>query len=98
MNESASEQYLEREKRLTQAIELKIPDRVPVIANMGYFPARYTGITCEAAWYDYDRWLEAYKKTLQYFQPDIFTIQSFFPGKALEYLDPRSIRWPGKKD
>ena len=95
MNRTAEEQYLEREKRLTEAIELKIPDRVPVIANMGYFPARYTGISCEAAWYDYDRWLEAYKKTLQDFQPDIFTFQPFFPGKALEYLEPRSIMWPG---
>ena len=64
MNGTASEQYMEREKRLAEAIELRIPDRVPVIANMGYFPARYTGITCEAAWYDYDNWLEAYRKTL----------------------------------
>ena len=43
MNESASEQYLEREKRLTEAIELRIPDRVPVIANMGYFPVTLHG-------------------------------------------------------
>jgi hypothetical protein len=85
----------EKEKRAVDAIELRIPDRVPVIAGMGYFPAKYTGITCEAAWYDYDKWLAACKKTLQDFQPDFTSPQPFFPGSAYEHLEPRIVRLPG---
>jgi hypothetical protein len=83
------------EKRVTDAIQLKIPDRVPSITGMGYFPAKYTGITCEAAWYYYDGWLAAYRKTLRDFQLDMITFQPFFPKKAMEYLELKSIRWPG---
>jgi hypothetical protein len=85
----------EREKRVTDAIQLKIPDRVPIICSMGYFPAKYTGIPCSAAYYDYDAWYAAYKKTLQDFQPDMIYQQPFMPGKALEILNPRQMRWPG---
>src|ERR1035437_6623300 len=95
MEESVKKLYLEREKRVMDAINLKIPDRVPIIAGIGYFPARYTGITCEAAWYDYDGWLAAYKKTLQDFQPDIITIHPFTPGAVNEILRPTAMRWPG---
>jgi hypothetical protein len=85
----------EREKRLMDAIQLRIPDRVPVTCPIGYFAARYTGIPYSAAYYDYDAWYAAYKKTLQDFQPDSVLAQGFTPGKALEILDPKQMRWPG---
>ncbi len=85
----------EREKRLMDAIQLRIPDRVPVTCPIGYFAARYAGIPYSAAYYDYDTWYAAYKKTLQDFQPDSVFPQGFTPGKALEILDPRNMRWPG---
>jgi uroporphyrinogen-III decarboxylase len=85
----------EREKRIMDAIQLKIPDRVPVICAMGYFPAKYTGIPCSAAYYDYAAWYAAYEKTLKDFQPDLIYQQGFTPGKALEILDPKQMRWPG---
>jgi len=85
----------EREKRVMDAIQLKIPDRVPVICAMGYFPAKYASIPYSAAYYDYDAWYSAYKKTLQDFQPDMIYQQPFASGKALEILNPRQMRWPG---
>jgi len=85
----------EKEKRVMDAIHLKIPDRVPIICGMGYFPAKYAGIPSSAAYYDYDAWLAAYKKTLKDFQPDFIFAQTFSPGKALEYLNPKQTRWPG---
>ncbi|MFC1949526.1 uroporphyrinogen decarboxylase family protein, partial [Chloroflexota bacterium] len=85
----------EKEKRITDAIRLKIPDRIPIICGMGYFPAKYTGIPSSAAYYDYDAWLAAYKKTLRDFQPDFIFPQAFTPGKALEILAPKQSRWPG---
>jgi uroporphyrinogen-III decarboxylase len=85
----------EKEKRIMDTIRLKIPDRVPVITGMGYFPAKYVGIPCSAAYYDYDAWYDAYKKTLKDFPADIIFPQGFTPGSALEILDPKQNRWPG---
>ena len=92
---SARQLREEREKRITDAIALKIPDRVPIICGMGYFPAKYMGIPCSAAYYDYEAWYDAYKKTLQDFPADLIYPQNFTPGKALEILNPRQTRWPG---
>ena len=45
-NKTAEELRREREQRIMDAIHLKIPDRVPVICGIGYFPARSAGIPC----------------------------------------------------
>jgi uroporphyrinogen-III decarboxylase len=94
---SPQELRREREQRITDAINLRIPDRVPVSCELGFFAARYAGMPCSAAYYDCDSWLDAYRKTLRDFQPDISFIRPFSPGKALEYLDPKHLRWAGYK-
>ncbi len=86
---------LEREKRIMDAIQLKIPDRVPIIAGGGYFPAKYVGIPFSAAYYDYKAWYEAYRKTLPEFPADMIFHHGFTPGKALEILELKQMRWPG---
>jgi hypothetical protein len=95
MEKTARQIRKERDKRIMDAIQLRMPDRVPIICAMGYFPAKYTGIPCSAAYYDYDAWYAAYEKTLKDFQPDLIYPQPFTPGKALEILNPRQMRWPG---
>ncbi|MCX7912158.1 MAG: hypothetical protein N2506_04270 [Dehalococcoidales bacterium] len=92
---AAKELRREREKRIMDTIQLKMTDRVPVISSIGYFPAKYAGIPCSAAYYDYDAWYNAYKMTLKDFQPDMIYVQPFTPGKALEILEPKTMRWPG---
>ena len=84
-----------REKRVMDAVRLKVPDRVPVCTPIGYFAAKYTGIPCSAAYYDFDAWYAAYKNTLSDFQADMVFIQPFTPGRVLEILHPKAIRWPG---
>ncbi len=44
--------YQERIKRVQDAIELREPDRVPIIGQFGFFPAKYAGITCEDAMFE----------------------------------------------
>ncbi len=95
MTKTARQLRREREKRITDAIQLKVPDRVPIICAMGYFPAKYAGIPCSAAYYDFDAWYAAYEKALKVFQPDMIFPQSFQPGKAMEMLEPKQMRWPG---
>ncbi len=88
--------FREREKRLNDTIQLKVPDRVPIEMSFGYFPAKYTGVTCKPAYYDFDTWLEATKKTILDFEPDALChVQGISPGLAMEYLDPKAQKWPG---
>jgi hypothetical protein len=95
MNKSPEELYQERAKRVDDALNLRMPDRVPLEIAFGYFPARYNGITCAAAYYDYDKWLAACTKTVSDFGADLSSTQLFFPGSILEQLDPKVMMWPG---
>ena len=67
---TTEELFQERNKRVNDAIQLKIPDRVPIELSFGYFPARYTGIPCSVVYYEPYKWLEAVRKTVLDFQPD----------------------------
>jgi hypothetical protein len=88
--------YQEREKRVSDAIQLQVPDRVPVLLGLGYFPATYTGISCEAAYYDYAQWRWANKKTILDFEPDLYRMSTGLDsGAAFEALDTKQILWPG---
>jgi len=49
MTETTQELYQERKKRIDDAAQLRIPDRVPVDMSFGYFPAKYYGIPGSAA-------------------------------------------------
>ncbi len=96
MEKTAEELYRERLNRIDDTISLKIPDRVPVEMVFDYFPMKYAGIPFETAFYDYDKWVDAFKKAVVYLQPDaLFFLPGFVSGTALEILDPRPYRWPG---
>ncbi len=95
MEKTGKQLRKEREQRIMDAIHLKMTDRVPVISAIGYFPAKYVGIPCSAAYYDFDAWYAAYQKTLQDFRPDMVYAQPFTPGKAMEILNLKTMRWPG---
>ncbi len=96
MTKTAEELYKERETRIMDAAKLKIPDRIPILVALTYFPAIHTGTPKKAAWYDHDRWFEATMKTFLDYQPDgIWSIQGFSPGAVMELLEPKSQRWPG---
>ena len=91
--------YAEREKRIRDAVELRVPDRVPVMMarNSGtHFTSSYTGVPLSAAYYDPVVWKEAYKKTILDFEPDVCVPQiAMNSGTVLELLDTKQQRWPG---
>jgi len=96
MSKTPEELYKERETRIMDTVQLKIPDRIPILVALTYFPAIYTGTPKKAAWYDHDKWFEASMKTFLDYQPDgIWSIQGFSPGAVMELLEPKSQRWPG---
>ncbi len=88
--------YKERVTRLKDAIQLKVPDRVPVYPSVSFFPAYYSGVTPQEAMYDYDKLTMAWKKYVLDFEPDTYLGSSTpGPGKAFEILDYKSYKWPG---
>ena len=101
MGKKCEELYSEREKRVQDAIALRIPDRVPIwFQDASFFPAKYAGITFKEAMYDSDKVFAAYKKTFLDFEPDFYFNPGHdlhTPGPALEEVDCRQVVLPGQK-
>jgi hypothetical protein len=95
MTNTPEQLYQERAMRVQDAIELKVPDRVPIVLSLGYFPAKYAGVTCADAFYNPEKWKEAAIKTVVDFAPDSCIAMGPDSGKALEALDFKQMVWPG---
>ena len=91
--------YEEREKRVMDAIQLKVPDRVPIAGKYGFFPARYAGITIQEYIYEPEKMWEASWKTIRDFPADL--IQNPYPARLLgplfDILDAKQVMWPGRQ-
>jgi uroporphyrinogen-III decarboxylase len=95
MDKAAEQAYRERQKRLSDAVELKVPDRVPISLGLSYFPAKFTGTTTWAAYYDWPAWKEAYIKAARYYEPDRLLVVLNQSGNVLEALGNKQLKWPG---
>jgi len=91
--------YAEREKRVLDAIALKVPDRVPIIVRYGYFPVKYAGITMQEFIYEPEKLWESQWKTIRDFPGDM--IQNPYTnrllGPLLDTLDCKQVMWPGRQ-
>lgn len=91
------ELYQEREKRVLDAIALRVPDRVPILVLFAFFPAKYCGMTIQELMYDPEKIFQAEWKTMIDFEPDMdnnpFGIRLL--GPLLETLDFKPLKWPG---
>jgi hypothetical protein len=99
LGKTPDELYKEREQRIKDAIQLKVPDRVPIwFQDLSFFPAKYAGINFEEAMYDDDKLFAAYKKTITDLEPDMYFNPGHAihtPGDALEAVECKQILWPG---
>jgi len=93
---SPAELYKERLKRMEDAVQLKVPDRVPIWPLFGLFPVKYTGIALKDIYYDWGIWFKAFKKTILDFEPDMYRGHAYFtPGNVLEIVDSRQYKCAG---
>jgi hypothetical protein len=95
MDKATEQLYREREKRYIDAVQLRVPDRIPTSIHLSYFPARFTGITYRDSYYDFPKWKQAYIKTALWLQPDRC---EYFPnqsGRVMEALEATTTAWPG---
>ena len=92
----AKTKYQERAKRFRDALELRIPDRVPVAGRGGAFVYRRMGIAQKSTMYD--RWEEASKAVIQFhkdFEPDSAAASFMMSGSAMEMLGQTNMKWAG---
>ena len=88
----------EKRKRLDDAISLREPDRVPFFLQQNYMPARTEGLTYKDAYYDADAWMEANKKFIIEYDPEMyFAIDSpvIGAGQVHDILGTVQQKWPG---
>ena len=96
-NPEIEKMYKERTSIIKDAIQLKkVPDRIPVVLSVGFFPAYYSGFSPRDIMYDYDKLFNAWKKYVVDFSPDAH-IGAFVPGsgKIFDILDYKLYAWPG---
>lgn len=90
--------YRERATLFRDAIEMKVPARVPVFPQEGFFPVLHAGMTMKEAFYDYDKVIKAVSDYYNEFNPDAwFGPIAYVPGAAYDILDYKLYDWPGQK-
>ena len=83
--------YAEREKRISDAIALRKPDRVPVWNGVpGPYPSERLGISREEQMMDAERSLEAGYQTALYYEPDMVEVMPAL-GAVLARRGVRSL-------
>jgi hypothetical protein len=93
---AAAKAYKERVTRLVAAIQLKKPDRVPVMMPAGFVAAASEGVPMGKTMYDTDLLCTVTLKFLQNFETDTYHGPDLaFPGKVLERIKFISHKWPG---
>jgi uroporphyrinogen-III decarboxylase len=95
-NAEAEKNYTDRVQRIMDAVNMKEPDRVPVIPMAGFFAAYNSGLTPYDVMYDYDKLMSSFSKFVLEYQPDAHLgVMSAPPGRLHEILDYKLYAWPG---
>jgi uroporphyrinogen-III decarboxylase len=93
---TVEELYREREKRILDAMQMKEPDRVPVIFfDAPLLACRYAGLPFSTAYYDAPAWKAAFKKMFADLEPDGWSVAGKESGVALEATGTNCTLWPG---
>jgi uroporphyrinogen-III decarboxylase len=96
--EKAKKTYRDRVTRLTRALLLQEPDRVPVSLPSGNFPAYYTGGNLKKVMYDYKALRSSWTTFIHDFDEYMDTYQGpnlIHSGNVLEILKYKLYKWPG---
>ena len=95
-NTEAEKAYKERVQRILDAINMKEPDRVPVVPMAGFFGAYISDMTPYDVMYDYDKLMSSFSKYVLEYQPDAhLSVTVSPPGRLHEIVDYKLYAWPG---
>ncbi len=89
-----SPEFLARNQRVMDAIELKQPDRIPLIMGLGYYLAEMGGVAKQTLYEDFEKNQELLEKAAQLYEPDMLFGAWHSPGPSKAVGD-RMTKWPG---
>ena len=93
---SLAELDQEKEQRIADAVQLKMPDRVPVTIQTTVFAARYAGVPLSSMYYDHNTYRMASLLSALEFDADTGGVGMFAnSGTIMELLGTRNAAWPG---
>jgi hypothetical protein len=94
---TALELYALREKRIADVVALRQPDRVPIVFFSTFWAAKYAGMTCQQAMYDFQGHSDALRKAIVELQPDAYMASQGFTsfGPVLDKIGYKQLEWPG---
>lgn len=96
VNAAAEERYKASLIRYKDALQLRIPDRVPYHPMFQMFPPYYKGLNVRDAMYDYKKINQAWKETLLEVDGDLYLNPILaYPGKPFDSLGYNLMKWPG---
>ena len=92
-----SPEYLARQKRIDDAINLRKPDRIPVAPLIyTFYPTRAKGISNKEAMYDMKKTFQAWKEvTLECNWDAAPPPGSLIPARPMEIMGMKQMKWPG---
>jgi len=93
-DQQPSPEYLARSKRVEDAVNLKKPDRIPIILVLGYLIAEMGKITRQELHENPDKAQEILEELAQYFKPDMITGVMGDPAVS-KIMGDRMTKWPG---
>lgn len=91
---SPEQLFAERNQRVNDAIQLKQPDRVPLILGLGFHLAEMGGITKQELYEDPARTQEILEQAASIYQPDML-FGAWHTPKPSQALGDRMTKWPG---
>jgi uroporphyrinogen-III decarboxylase len=89
-----SPEFLARNQRVMDAVQLKTPDQIPLIMGMGYYLAEMGGVTKQTLYDDFEKNQELLEKAALLYQPDML-FGAWHTPKPSMALGDRMTKWPG---
>lgn len=95
MGNTNQEEMIRREKRISDAVELKLTDRVPFVPQIGNFYALGYGLTIQKVMEDITTLIPVLEQYIRKYDPDMVYAPGFYPAAVLECAEYSNARWPG---
>lgn len=84
----------ERQQRVMDAIQLKQPDRIPLVMGMGYLLAETGGITRQELYENPEKAQELLEEAALHYQPEML-MGAWHTSGPSQALGDRMTKWPG---
>ena len=95
-NPEAEATYKTNIMRFKDVLQLKQPDKVPVLILATFMAADLYGVAPHDVMYDYEKLKSTYRKFLVDYKPDFYVSPALVgAGKIFEILDYKQYKWPG---